>query len=267
MLDASGIIHVREDLYLVAEDELDVLRFFQLDLENGSFNATGDVIDFGQEESDFESLAYDPVRQRFYCIGSHGYSYSKRLVAFQLDRDSNVSSFEIDFDAKQFFDDDVDVEALSVWNSRLFIGYRRPTRKDTAIVVIFDVDCGSQVLTCFDLGGRSFRDIVRIDDDNYLILAGPERGKHYRKLPPRVFWWNGDIHCPKLAQCDIDLGGFRAEGIAAKVHHDTSIEILIGSDESKIKEAGEFRMRYYRAGNLSAITDSHLKTVELSVSL
>jgi len=58
MLDASGIIHVKGDRFLVAEDERDVLRFFNLNTHSLTFTANGDTVDLGRNESDFESILH-----------------------------------------------------------------------------------------------------------------------------------------------------------------------------------------------------------------
>lgn len=265
MLDASGIIHIQDDLFLVAEDEKDILRFFKLNAGQQTFVATGKVVDFGEQESDFEALAYDPDKQRYYCIGSHGQDYSKRLVSFQLSNQAVTSAEELVFDSELFIDEPIDIEALSVWQSKLFIGLRRPSRKKQALAVLFDPEHNSQLLTLFNLQGRTFRDMVRIDDANYLILAGPQRGKDYKKLPPIIIWWNGDLFNPQLEPCQVNLDGFRAEGIAVRQHATGNLDILLGSDESKIKKAKGFRMLLCQANDLAELKQVSLPTHELSV--
>lgn len=266
MLDASGIIHVDGDRFLVAEDEIDILRYFVLDKEGLTFKVAG-TIDFGKDESDFESLAFDPRTQRYYCIGSHGEDYSQRLLGFELVDKEVRNKTEIDFDARHLIKEDVDIEGLSVWGHHLLIAYRKPSRDRLALVLLLDVESGAQLLTSFNLAGRTFRDIVRMDDKNYLILAGPEHGKDYETLPSCIFWWNGDIFSPQLIQCNVDLHDFRAEGIALRLCDDESIDVLIGSDESKIKGAVCFRMMFLNSADISGLINGVNKPVELQVEI
>ncbi|MET0116891.1 MAG: hypothetical protein ABW090_05660 [Sedimenticola sp.] len=258
MLDASGIIHVEDNLFLVAEDELDSLRFFELDVINRSFTSTGDEIVFGAGESDFESLAYDASTESFFCIGSHGEDYSQRLVRFQLQDNKMVGLAEINFDAEQLLDEPVNIEGLSVWNGQLLVGYRSPNRSKRAVAVIYNLESQAQTMTSFNLERRTIRDMVRVDRQDYLILAGPERGKDYEKYAPRIYWWNGDIFYPELQVCHVELKDFRAEGIAIRKHVNGAIDLLVGSDESKTKAADRFRLLYLQADNIqSLINDKH----------
>lgn len=266
MLDASGIIHVEGDRFLVAEDEIDVLRFFDFDREELRFIARGQL-EFGHHESDFESLAYDPVFRRYYCIGSHGADYSQRLLGFGLKGLDAVEAAEIHFDANRLAGKKVDIEALSIHDSRLFIGFRRPMRRNRALAVVFDMDSGAQVMTSFDLAGRSFRDIVRLDDANYLILAGPEKGGDYENLPSVIFWWNGSLFTPELRSCGVDLSGFRAEGIAVCHLMGGALEVFVGSDESKIPDAECFRLMYLQADNLQGLLNGRTAPAELVIEM
>lgn len=263
MLDASGIKHVESNRFPVAEDEIDILRYFVLDKEKRTFSAT-DKIDIGHDESDFESLAFDPGSQRYYCISNHGEDYSKQLLGF-LDKSEISNISDLHFDAQHLIDDDVDIDPLSTWGSKLFIGYRRPSLNKFAVAVLFDANSGAQLLTSFNLSGRTFWDIVRIDDSNYLILAGPEKGKDYKTLPSCIFWWNGDVFSPKVIQCQVDLNGFRAEGIAIRICDDNSFDVLIGSDESKTELAECFRLLYFNAADIPALFGRANKAVELKV--
>lgn len=264
MLDASGIIHVEGNRFLVAEDEIDILRYFVLNKDKRTFSATG-RIDLGHDESDFESLAYDLDSQRYYCIGSHGQDYSKRLLGFQLEESEVSHITELHFDAQHLINEDVDIEALSTWGSKLFIGYRRPSLNKFAVAVLFDANSGAQLLTTFNLSGRTFRDIVRIDENNYLILAGPKKGKDYKTFPSCIFWWNGDVFSPEVIRCQVDLNGFRAEGIAIRICDDKSIDVLIGSDESKTELAECFRLLYFNVIDVPALINRNNRTIELQV--
>ena len=150
MLDASGIIHVDADRFLVAEDETDILRYFSLDMSSGVFEATGETINLGNRESDFESLAYSHSEDHYYCIGSHDRDHTQRLWRFQKDG-SNAES--ISFDAGRLLDD-VNIESLTVWQSKLLVGYRSPSRNGLALAIVFDTSSKTQLLASFDLEGR-----------------------------------------------------------------------------------------------------------------
>jgi len=266
MLDASGLIHIDGARFLVAEDETDVLRFFSFNSDGLIFTAGG-RIEFGRSESDFESLAYDPGSRRYYCIGSHSADYSQRLLGFGLNGLDAVNVAEISFDANRLAGKKVDIEALSVHDSRLFIGFRRPMRSNRALAVMFDINSGAQVMTSFDLAGRSFRDVVRIDDTNYLILAGPEKGGDYEDLPSSVFWWNGSLFTPEIRSCGVDLRGFRAEGVAVRQLANGPLEVFVGSDESKIPGARCFRLLYLQGDDVQGVLGGRVEQVELDVEL
>ena len=253
MLDASGMVHVQGDLFLVAEDELDHLRFFEFSAQKGTFRDTGQLLDFGAQESDFESIAYNPQKDTYYCIGSHSESYSKVLLRFRLRDFKPIDVETLEFDPAWLVGSSVNIEALSIYQDSLFIGLRSPSIDDRAAAIIFNASSGAQLLTAFDLDQRVFRDMVCIDASNYLILAGPEYGRDYPDRPALVFQWNGNLLNPALQQLAIDLEGFRAESICTRSTADDRIDILIGSDESKVKQALRFRMRHASAHNLGGI--------------
>lgn len=262
-MDASGIIHIGGKRFLLAEDETDVLRIFELDTSKRTLTATDQVLAFGEGESDFESLAYMPENDTYFCIGSHGEDASERLVSFRLHDGSAQELQELTFDARELVGKKVNVEALSSWRSKLLIGYRSPRDDNHALMKVFDTANGTQIVTRFDLSGRTFRDMVRVDSGNYLILAGPERGKDYDKLAPRIFWWNGELFARRLVECNIDLHGYRAEGIATLLHSDGSLDILIGSDESKTGD--KFKMLYLGAKDLDQLLHDKLEPAELRI--
>lgn len=267
MLDASGIVHIQDDLFLIAEDESDILRIFRLDATQGKLAATGQELDFGSRESDFESLAYDPLNQRFYCTGSYSSDYSQRLVSFRLAGNKASGQIELSYNAHHLIPDEVDIEALATWQSSLIMGYRKPMYNGRALAVVYNLENKTQLLTSFDLAGRTFRDISRIDDNNYLILAGPEKGKHYKKFSPLIFWWDGDIFSPKIQQCNINLDGYRAEGIATRKNPDNSLDVLIGTDESKINNADIFQMLHIKVDSLNELKSQIVSAINLQISL
>lgn len=263
MLDASGIVHISDNRYLIAEDELDILRYFTLDVDNLSFHASGEEVHLGHDESDFESLAYDRESHTVYCIGSHSNDISQNLMSFRPD---GKGITVIPFQADRVLND-VNIESLTIWNSHLLMGYRSPRYNKLAIALIFVPETGAQVLVDFDLGGRVFRDMTRIDDGNFLILAGPQKGKHYKKLPSRLYWWNGDLFNPKVVPIDLNLDGIRAEGVAARQYADKSVEVLIGTDESRVKNSRNFRMLYFHVSNIDEILSSRYRYKELVVQI
>lgn len=272
MLDASGIIHVKDNIFLVAEDERDQLRFFEYIPGKQSFQFTGDTIDFGDNESDFESLAYNSQTDTYYCIGSHSASYSKRLISFKLSADRlpgvterKQNSETIPFTPFVINPESVNIESLSVYHNALFIGLRSPSFNDKAGAIIFNPQRYEQIIATFDLYGRTFRDMVRIDDANYLILAGPEKGKDYSRQPPLIIWWNGDLLEQKLKVLNLDISQCRAESIC--INTEETLEIFIGTDESKIPNSKGFRMFRSEAFNMSALLNDKLPLCELTVKL
>lgn len=267
MLDASGLIHVQEDLFLVAEDELDHLRFFEFSSSNGTFRYTGQLLDFGAQESDFEPIAYLPRQNSYYCIGSHSTDYAKMLLRFRLRDQQPVDIETLEFDPEWLVGSNVNIEALSVYHDSLFIGLRSPSFGDKAAAIIFNPASGAQLLTAFDLDQRVFRDMVCIDPDNYLILGGPERGRDYPACTALVFWWNGNLLNPEVKPLAIDLNDFRAESICACRPADGRIDILIGSDESKVNRANQFHMRHTASPDLDGLFAESVATRELKVDI
>ena len=267
MLDVSGIIHVRDNCFLATEDESDRLRLFELDSLSGTFTQLAPTIELGHSESDFESLAFNASTHSYYCIGSHGADYSRRLVRFQLSGQVARSISEIPFDAGQLVDGRINIEALSVWQDRLLVGYRSPNRKGDALLAVLDPESGGQLLTRIDLDGQTFRDMDRIDPHNYLILAGPERGKHYRKHPSRIIWWDGSLLAPKLVACPVDLSGVRAEGLAVRSNPAGGLDILVCTDESRVKSARHFRTLHLHVASLEALLEAPPQPVELAIQL
>ena len=266
MLDASGIVHIDGDRFLVAEDELDHLRVFELNRMASSFEFSGQVFNLGDAESDFESLAYDREQGVFYCTGSFGRAYSRRLVSFRIQQQSLQDIQELEVDTQTLVNDNVNIESLSLWQSRLLLGYRSPGRGGKALALLTDSASQHQQLLSFDLAGRTFRDMDCIDPHNYLILAGPEKGKHYDQLAAQLWWWNGDVITPEISRLDLDLSGIRAEGLAI-FGDGERIEILIGTDESKIKNATGFDIWYSKAESLQSLLTQQLEKERLSVRI
>ena len=176
MLDASGLIHLQGQYFLVAEDEVDRLRVFEHVPASRSFRVTSRCVDFGAQESDFESIAYDPESDYYFVIGSHGADYSKKLLRFKLRDFAACEIAEISFEPEFIIgQSQINIEALSIYQGSLLIGYRSPSVNDKAVATLFNPDNNVQLLTTFDLHNRVFRDMVCIDAHNYLLLAGPER--------------------------------------------------------------------------------------------
>ncbi len=252
---------------LVAEDERDCLRAFAFDSQQGSLRATGQTLDFGARESDFESLAFDENDGWYYCVGSHGEKYSRRLIRFRIDGNTHSEPQTIHWRADALVRGHIDIEALTVCEGGVLLGFRSPMRKQHALAVWLNPESGVQLLGRFDLGGRSFRDLCRIDDANYLILAGPQQGKHYSRLPSRVIWWNGSLKAPHLHVCPLDLQGVRAEGIAARRNTQGMLDVLIGTDESKVAGARQFRAFHIACKDVDELRTRSRVPRELAVML
>ncbi|MEJ1379375.1 MAG: hypothetical protein RPT95_00125, partial [Candidatus Sedimenticola sp. (ex Thyasira tokunagai)] len=177
MLDASGLIHVTDNLFLVAEDNQDCLRFFRLDLSDSNdliFRNTGQsfCLDNGQKQnSDFESMArFGDV---FYVIGGYNEKERDRLLSFQFNGwELTTSPVTIPFKPSSFFRRSKrDVEALTSYGTeQLLVGFRRPLdrqgRAQALIVNTNDGDIQSNSPLRFDLRQRGFRDWVQVDASN-----------------------------------------------------------------------------------------------------
>lgn len=284
MLDASGLIHVTDNLFLVAEDNQDCLRFFRLDFSDSndpSFRNTGQsfCLDNGQKQnSDFESMAR--LGDVFYVIGGYNRKERNRLLSFQLNGwELTTSPLTIPFKPSSFFRRRKrDVEALTSYGTeQLLVGFRKPLdRQGRAQALIVNTNDGgiqSNSPLRFDLQQRGFRDWVQVDANNHLILAGPKRrlGQSSRKI---YLWDSNNIEADiRPTKCNIDLGNFRAEGICVRKNED-GLEILISSDESKPAEKLKnndkitFKLRYIKVSNITDLTQGRhplLQTVEVDV--
>jgi len=265
MLDASGLIHVSGDEFLVADDELDRLRFFKLSTDDLRFEYTGKFIDFGLQESDFESIAYDINTDTYFVIGSYSEKATEKLLRFKIIRGDKFEDEYIPFEPTNIMKKNVNIEALTVYQGALMMGLRSPKIHRKAAAIIFNPDKGMYLLARFDLDKRIFRDITQIDEQNYLILAGPQKGHDYKVTPSRIYWWNGDLVSPKIKKCRIKLKGYRAEGICTRVNMDGAVEVLVGTDESMTRQAEKFRMLYGSFPNIDDLIKEMTKLKELEV--
>lgn len=265
MLDASGLIHVSGDEFLAAEDEVDRLRFFKLSTDDLHFEYTGRFIDFGCKESDFESIAYDINTDTYFVIGSYSKPGTERLLRFKIKEDDKVEAEDISFEPANIMKKNINIEALTVYQGGLLMGLRSPKISGKAAAIIFNPDKGTYLLARFDLGKRIFRDITKIDEQNYLILAGPKKGRDYKVTPPRIYWWDGNLVSPKVEKSRIKLRGCQAEGICTRVNEDGAIEVLVGTDESRTRQAKKFKMLYGSFQNIDDLVKEKTKLKKLEV--
>jgi len=266
MMDASGLVHVDGDEFLVAEDESDCLRFFRLCLAGFRFEDTGRVLHLSDVESDLESLAHDRNSNTLYAIGSHLRRRHEKLLRCQLQGGDLAAPVQsLPFKPSVFIDGSVNIEALSIYRESLLIGLRSPKIDGKAAAIVFNPGSDTYVLALFDLRKRVFRDCARIDDRNYLILAGPRRGRDYARRPPLLFWWNGDLTSPRLLECRVDISGYRAEGLCVRTDPSGRIEILVGADESKNPDAEAFRACYASADSIEELWSRDVHARELTV--
>lgn len=271
MQDASGLIHVERNLFMVAEDNSDLIRFFYLntdDPDNLRFEPTGHHFNLGDGEdsnSDFESLAR--IGNSFFVIASYNAPERKKLLRFQVNGTTLTTPPEtIYFDpTANFQSEEIDIEALTAFRrDTLMVGFRKPLLQGKAPAIFLHIDSLKKNIRYFDLRQRVFRDCDRIDDDNFLILAGPERGK---KPLRRIYLWNGHIDDVRPKKCRIDLGSLRGEGICVRQGFvDDALEILIGTDESS-GSGGNFKLGYVKVNNTMQLLEkeNRLKDVRVSV--
>ena len=274
MQDASGLIHVEGDLFLVAEDNSDSLSIFQLstiDQDNIRFRATGQKLDLGEGltgNSDFESLAGidDRTGRRYYVTGSYKKPRGSRLLCFRTNGTALASppdavSFE---PMSDFKGQKIDIEALTSYREGiLLVGFRKPTCHGRALAMFFDVATSEKCVRNFDLRQRVFRDCVRIDDSNFLFLAGPESGESPRR---QIYLWNGRLDAMRPKKCRIDLGNYRAESICVRNGSagQGSLEILIGTDESRSK-SGKFQLGYVKVNSVRELVEQENRLRKVTV--
>ena len=271
MQDASGLIHVEGSLFLVAEDSSDLVRFFYLntdDPNNLRFQSTGQYLNLGTgaaSNSDFESLAR--IGHSFFVIGSYNAPKRKKLLRFQIDGTSlKAPPKKLTFDPTSSLETKkIDIEALTAFRQdTLIVGFRKPLLKGKAPAIFFHPGTLKKDIFYFDLRKRVFRDWVRIDDDHFIILAGPEKGNKPRR---RIYLWNGHLDDLRPQKCKIDLGNFRGEGICIRQGiSDASLEILIGSDESS-GSGGNFKLGYVRVDNIMELLKKENELVKVRVSV
>jgi len=245
--------------------------FFSLntdDQDNLRFQAIGQDLDLGGRtagNSDFESLAR--IGDSFFVIGSYNAPERKKLLRFQVNGTTlTVPPLSISFDpAVHFPREEIDIEALSAFRQHiLLVGFRKLLLQGNAPAIFLHTETLERDIRYFDLRQRAFRDCVPINDDNFLILAGPVSGK---KPQRRIYSWNGDLDDVRPQKCRIDLGDLRGEGICVRPGPgDDSLEILIGTDESR-GSGGNFELATLKVKNILELLEKRnkLKNVRVSV--
>ncbi|MFQ6538697.1 MULTISPECIES: hypothetical protein [Aphanothece] len=173
--------------------------------------------------------------------------------------------------------DDINIEALSAWRgNQLLVGLRKPAAEDghaQALLLDPAVPEAAPTPLLFDLGGRRFRDCVRIDDQHFLILAGPKHDddsdrKNKTKRP--MFFWNGDLTSSEPIQptrCRLDYGKLRAEGLCIRRKDQHGLEIFIGSDESAVDRRDPFKLRYATVSSIEQLLTDTIPTRKVRVEL
>jgi len=276
MQDASGLIHVEGDLFLVSEDNSDSLRFFQLSTinqDNIRFRSTGEKLELGEGRtgnSDFESLAgiEDRTGRRYYATSSYKKPRRSKLLCFRTNGTALAASPDtVAFDpTSDLQGQKVDVEALTSYRQdKLLVGFRKPACHGKALAIFFNVATSEKCIRFFDLRQRVFRDCVRIDDNNFLFLAGPESGGRPRRA---IYLWNGRLDAMRPKKCRIDLGNLRAESICVRLgsRDQGSLEILIGTDESS-SNSGKFKLRYVKVNNVRELLEQENRLRKVTVDV
>ncbi|MBU1418084.1 MAG: hypothetical protein KKD01_17310 [Proteobacteria bacterium] len=273
MQDASGLIHVERNLFLVAEDNSDLIRFFELNTDdqgNPCFQSTGQNLNPGDgaaSNSDFESLAR--IGDLFFVIGSYNAPERRKLLRFQMNGTALTAPPEtISFDlAAIFLQEEIDIESLCAFRQdTLMVGFRKPLLQGKAPAIFFNTDTLETDIRYFDLRQRAFRDCVRIADDSFLILAGPEKGNKPRR---RIYLWNGTFDDVRPQKCMIGLGNLRGEGICVRQGQGLgldSLEILIGTDESS-GSGGDFKMGYVKVNNVKELLENEIRLIDVRVTV
>lgn len=144
------------------------------------------------------------------------------------------------------------------------VGFRKPLLQGQAPAIFLHTDTLQKDLRYVDLQQRAFRDCVRIDDDNFLILAGPEKGT---KPLRQIYLWNGHIDDVRPKKCRIDLGNLRCESICVRQGLEgDSLEILIGTDENS-SSGGNFQLGYVKVNNILELLEKEniVRDIRLSV--
>jgi len=139
----------------------------------------------------------------------------------------------------------IDIEGIAADGDRaLYLGFRGPVLRGNFVPIMLvefedkfrEKDIEYELLFV-NLGGRGIRDIIRLGEDEFLILAGPigDGPGSYR-----VFLWNGKDCVPgtdkpdALANaeplCDLPERDGKAEGIGVLDRNDEEYELLIVYD-------------------------------------
>lgn len=70
----------------------------------------------------------------------------------------------------------VDIEGIAVWDEKLYIGFRGPVLRENwvpVMVTAFDEPTENANLRFVNLGGLGIRDIVAVEKELFLLIAGP----------------------------------------------------------------------------------------------
>ena len=192
-----------------------------------------------------------------------------RLFRFALDADGQPGPVE-QTSLRPFIDKDpvlrtfarvpskengIDAEGVAVHDGRLFVGFRGPVLRGNHVPVLtctFAATIRDAALRFVNLGGRGFRDLVRVKK-GFLILAGPVGdGPGSFRL---YFWDGGDCLPGARADGDEPAGrvellckvpaeaGEKPEGLAVLDESKAAYELLVVYDGAKDGGATRFRVR------------------------
>jgi hypothetical protein len=269
MCDASAAAAISPELFIVADDEANILRVYRRG--GGPPILEFDLRTFlGTQEVDIEGAA--PIGQFVFWIGSHGRNARgkdsparQRLFATRVDtRGNSLEVTPMGQPYARLLDDlladerythlglasaaerapkdagGLNIEGLAATpDGRLLIGFRNPLPEGKAIVApllnpikVLEGDraqLGEPRL--LDLGGLGIRSMGWVDD-HYLIIAGPTGEGGGAKL----YEWPGGAEAPQLVR-GVQLRGLNPEGVVFRDKEKT--EYLLLSDDGTRTVDGE----------------------------
>ncbi|MCP1850265.1 MULTISPECIES: DUF3616 domain-containing protein [unclassified Bradyrhizobium] len=270
MCDASAAVALDKDHFVVADDELNVMRIYKRDQPDSV--AQVDLSSFldtePDKESDLEGAA--AIGNRIFWISSHGTNKDgkvqdrrRRLFASELVTATVPTVRAVGKPYSKLVEDlaadprfakyglaeaatkppktkgALNIEGLAATaDGRLLVGFRNPLPGDNALVV--SIDNPDEVITGaptklgepieIKLGGRGIRSFERIGT-SYLIVAGPIDGKGSFDL----YRWSGKSADDPAIVPNVDLSGLNPEALFA-IPNTEEVQIL--SDDGTVEVDG-----------------------------
>lgn len=273
MCDASAAAAINTELFIVADDETNILRVYR---RSGGTALLGvDLREFlGTQEADIEGAA--PIGQFVFWIGSHGRNARgkdspsrRKLFATRIDtRGNTLEITPMGQPYTRLLDDlladdryahlglasaaerapkdagGLNIEGLSATpDGHLLVGFRNPLPEGKAIVAPLlnpmkllegdSAQLGEPRL--LDLGGLGIRSMGWVDD-HYLIIAGRTGEGGGTKL----YVWSGGAEPPRLVH-GVQLRGLNPEGVVFR-DKDKTEYLLLSDDGTRTVDGEECKM-------------------------